>query len=60
MKHWYFLFFAVFVSCSDERESIKPSRKEMVEAVYSSVLVEPINAYKVNASITGYLDEVAF
>lgn len=60
MKYWYFLFFAVFVACSDERESIKPSRKEMVEAVYSSVLVEPINAYKVNASITGYLDEVAF
>lgn len=60
MKVWYFLFFAILVSCSDERESTKPERKEMVEAVYSSVLVEPINAYKVNASITGYLDEVAF
>lgn len=60
MKYWYFLFFAVLISCSDDRESIKPERKEMVEAVYSSVLVEPINAYKVNASITGYLDEVYF
>lgn len=60
MKYWYYLFFTLLFSCSDDRESIKPERKEMVEAVYSSVLVEPINAYKVNASITGYLDEVHF
>lgn len=60
MKYWYCLFFTLLFSCSDDRESIKPERKEMVEAVYSSVLVEPINAYKVNASITGYLDEVHF
>jgi multidrug resistance efflux pump len=30
----------------------------MIEAVYSSVLIEPVNGYKVNSSIAGYLEEV--
>lgn len=56
----YFLFIALFglLSCSEDRESTKPVYKELVEAVYSSVLIEPKDAYKVNASITGYIDEV--
>lgn len=56
----YYLFIALFglLSCSEDRESTKPVYKELVEAVYSSVLIEPKDAYKVNASITGYIDEV--
>jgi HlyD family secretion protein len=58
MKYVLMLILFVLLSCSEKKQSIKPERKEMVEAVYSSVLVEPLNAYSVNASITGYLDEV--
>ena len=58
MKYILMLTLFVLLSCSEKKQSIKPERKEMVEAVYSSVLVEPLNAYSVNASITGYLDEV--
>lgn len=53
----YFLLFLLF-SCSEERESIKPERKEMVEAVYSSILIEPLDVYKVNSSIAGYIDQL--
>ncbi len=60
MKIGQLLVLSVLVSCSEHRDYIKPERKEMVEAVYSSVLVEPMNVYKVNASITGYVDEVRF
>ena len=57
----YFLIFGAFLilaSCSDQRETTKPVRKELVEAVYSSVIIEPQDVYKVNASISGYLDEI--
>ena len=57
----YFLLLGGLIglfSCSDKRETTTPIRKELVEAVYSSVTIEPIDVYKVNASISGYLDEI--
>jgi RND family efflux transporter MFP subunit len=54
----YSLLLLLLFSCKDERESTKPISKEMVEAVYSSVLLEPIDVYKVNASISGYIDQL--
>lgn len=59
MKFIYFLAtFLLLISCSEKRESTKPSYQVMVEAVYSSVTIQPNDEYKVNASISGYLDEV--
>ncbi len=57
----YFLLLGGLIglfSCSEKRETTTPIRKELVEAVYSSVTIEPIDVYKVNASISGYLDEI--
>ena len=56
----FILLIVLFSACGKERESTKPSHEELVEAVYSSVVIEPVNAYKVNSSITGYIDEVYF
>jgi len=54
------LLIVLFASCGKKRESTKPSHEELVEAVYSSIVIEPVDAYKVNSSITGYIDEVYF
>jgi len=56
----FILLIVLFSACGKERESTKPSHEELVEAVYSSVVIEPVDAYKVNSSITGYIDEVYF
>jgi HlyD family secretion protein len=48
----------VFAGCSKKRESIKPHYENMIEAVYASATIQPESYYKVNASISGYLDEV--
>lgn len=56
----FILVIVLFASCGKERESTKPSHEELVEAVYSSVVIGPVDAYKVNSSITGYIDEMYF
>lgn len=48
----------VLLACSKKRESIKPHYESMIEAVYASATIQPEGYYKVNASISGYLDEV--
>lgn len=58
MKYSICFLILILFSCADERESTKVSQKEMVEAVYSSILIEPMNVYKVNASITGYIESL--
>lgn len=58
MKYSICFLILILFSCADERESTKVSQKEMVEAVYSSILIEPLNVYKVNASITGYIESL--
>jgi len=59
MKFFNFLAALLLLfSCSEERETTKPKHELMVEAVYSSVTIQPNQEYKVNASIAGYLDEV--
>ena len=46
----------IFLGCREKRESIRPHYANMIEAVYSSVKIQPQDVYKVNASISGYLD----
>ena len=59
MKNYLMILvlFLVF-SCGEDRISILPSTKPMVEAVYSSVVLAPLDLYKVNATISGYLERV--
>ena len=50
--------FLSFTGCGKKRDSIKPHYENKVEAVYASVTIQPDGYYKVNASISGYLEEV--
>ena len=43
-------------SCSDERTSIVVSKSDIVEAVYSSVNIEPTKTYVVNSAVSGYIE----
>ena len=51
---WMFLL----SSCADDRETFTVEKSDIVEAVYSSLVIEPEEMYNVNASITGYIDEI--
>lgn len=48
----------IFLSCREKRESTRPHYAEIVEAVYTSVNIKPQDVYKVNASVSGYLEVV--
>jgi multidrug efflux pump subunit AcrA (membrane-fusion protein) len=50
--------FLSFTGCGKKRESIKPHFENMIEAVYASATIQPEGYYKVNASISGYLDQL--
>ena len=58
MKYLYLIFLGVLFSCNDARETNNPEYKELVEAVYSSVLLEPKDVYMVNASVSGFVDTI--
>lgn len=58
MRYLFVLLLFFLFGCTDERETVKPVQKEIVEAVYSSVLIEPKDTYKVNASSSGYLEQM--
>ena len=57
---WLALGAALFLgtACSDTREGVEVKRQNIVESVYSSVVVEPAEMYKVNALNSGYIDEI--
>jgi multidrug efflux pump subunit AcrA (membrane-fusion protein) len=54
--------FVIFflLGCGKDRESTLPTFQGIVEAVYSSVVVEPEGMYKVNASNPGIIAKVYF
>lgn len=59
MKFTYFLAFSILLfSCNEERETTKPKHEFMVESVYSSVTIQPNDVYKVNATTSGYIEEL--
>ena len=47
-----------FSSCSENSESYTVVKSDIVEAVYSSVTIEPKSLYIVNSSNSGYIDEI--
>lgn len=48
----------LFISCSDDREFVLVEESAIVESVYSSVVIEPVDMYNVNSLVTGYIDEI--
>ena len=40
-------------ACSEERATFTVKKSSIVEAVYSSIVVEPYEMYNVNASVPG-------
>jgi multidrug efflux pump subunit AcrA (membrane-fusion protein) len=52
------LFLLGSVSCRDDKEAVYPQYSTLTESVYSSVIIEPVNLYKVFASTHGIVDEV--
>jgi RND family efflux transporter MFP subunit len=46
-------------SCGKEKEEAVVRRTEMVEAVYSSVELQPFNVYTVNSSVSGFISGVS-
>lgn len=46
------------VSCSEDRVTYTVEESNIVESVYSSVVVEPQNMYNVIGSISGYVDVI--
>lgn len=54
-----FLLLSVLLqACSEEIETYTVTEESIVESVYSSIVVEPLDLYKVNASTTGFIDEL--
>lgn len=45
-------------SCTDERVSHTVEESDIIESVYSSVVIEPQNMYNVIGSISGYVDVI--
>lgn len=54
----FVLLIVLFItSCSDERENIVVKEKDLIEAVYSSVRIEPADYYTVKSTVSGYLND---
>ena len=60
MKKVYIATFCslLLLSCGEERESYSVGKEDIVESVYSSVVVEPAEMYEVNALNSGYIDQL--
>ena len=53
-----FIFTMLLISCESEGEGIKPERINLIESVYSSIIIEPDSFYKVFAATGGIIDEI--
>lgn len=62
MTKYIFSFFAVFFlqSCGKEREQFIVKKSDLVESVYSSVILEPAEIFKVNSLYSGFISEIPF
>lgn len=56
----FILLIFAMSACSEERESYTVNAETIVESVYSSIVVDPAEMYKVNSTVAGYIDAVNF
>ncbi|MFT6921731.1 MAG: HlyD family secretion protein [Crocinitomicaceae bacterium] len=55
-----FCLLLVLASCSSKEDGYTVGKMDIIESVYSSVIVEPKLMYIVNSSTSGYIDEMNF
>jgi HlyD family secretion protein len=58
MRNIFYFIPLALIGCSKERESTFAKYDDIVEAVYSSVVLEPEGTYAINATISGIVTEV--
>lgn len=51
----FILFF--FLSCAKQEDKILPLERELIEAVYSSVIIQPDSLYQVYSIVSGIIDK---
>lgn len=53
-------FFALLIlfSCGEDEDKTKPVRKDITQAVYASGKIFPVDYYRLNVSIPGYIKEI--
>ena len=54
----FFFLIPLLMACSEEIDTYSVTEENIVESVYSSIVIEPSDLYKVNASTTGFVDEL--
>jgi len=52
------LSFLFLLSCGDKGEKTNPVRKDITQAVYASGKIFPVDYYRLNVSIPGYIKEI--
>lgn len=62
MKNILFIIlgFYALTGCSKPSESFTIEKKDLIESVYSSIVVEPAHKYLIQAGSNGYIDLIAF
>jgi HlyD family secretion protein len=58
MRLFFIVLIFIFFGCSDDRQKVKPIKTDMVEAVYSSVVIEPEDIYVVYSNASGNIDKL--
>ncbi|MBL0102836.1 MAG: biotin/lipoyl-binding protein [Bacteroidetes bacterium] len=53
-----FAICSVFISCSNQKNEMKPERRDLIQAVYASGKLYPINHYVVFAKFPGYVKSI--
>lgn len=56
---FYLTFTTILISCSQNKDTIKPKLEDMTESVYASVTIEPEDMYDVYTTATGIIDSFA-
>ena len=59
-KNTVYIFAALLAmqSCLNSEKPIQPSRRDVTQAVYASGKVFPVNYYRANSSVGGYIQEI--
>ena len=58
MKLFYYIVISfLFLSCSKQEDKILPLERELIESVYSSVIIQPDSLYQVYSIVSGIIDQ---
>jgi HlyD family secretion protein len=58
MKLFYYIVISyLLLSCSKQEDKILPLERELIESVYSSVIIQPDSLYQVYSIVSGIIDQ---